>query len=211
MLAGLVLGVAGSAHCALMCGPLVAAVGLGGRRALPYHAGRAAVYVLLGIAAGAAGAGMSAAGVGRWWAFSLAAVLLLQASSRVSGVNPVRVPTAIVRLTGSCSHVVREWAARHPHSGAVGMGAMNGLLPCGLVYAATTAAAGLGTVGASVALMAGFALGTTPALTVSVLSFSWTQRRAPALARLTPVLLVLMAALLIVRGLEMSGPSAHLH
>ena len=210
LLAGLVVGVAGSAHCVAMCGPLVSAVAAHGRRAAWHHAGRGAVYVLLGIAAGFAGAAMRVAGLGRWWAFSLAAVLLLQAASRF--VN-IRLPGAswLADATRSSSAMIRTWTAHHPSAGAFGVGAINGLLPCGLVYAATVAAAGLGSVAAAVSFMAGFALGTTPALTAGALSLDWVRGRVPALNRLTPLLLVILAALLIARGLQTPGFPAHLH
>ena len=141
LLAGIGIGLAGSVHCVAMCGPLLAAVAPRGRRAALHHAGRGSVYILLGVGAGLAGAGMNAAGLGRWWAFSLAILVLLQAASKIGTIRVIGTPGWIARVTRSSSAAIRSLAHRHPVAGAFGMGAMNGLLPCGLVYAATAAAA----------------------------------------------------------------------
>ncbi|MEN3336965.1 MAG: Cytochrome biosis protein transrane region [Acidobacteriota bacterium] len=59
--AGLLLGLPGSAHCVFMCGPLVltARCSTTGRVPwfLPYHAGRLLMYELLALAAGVAAGG----------------------------------------------------------------------------------------------------------------------------------------------------------
>ena len=210
-LAGAALGVTGSAHCVAMCGPLLAAIAPRGRRAVLHHAGRGLVYVLLGVLAGLAGAGMNAAGLGRWWAVLLAIVLLFHAASRIVAIPNVGRRERIAQGTRVAAAAIRTWALRHPATGAVALGAMNGLLPCGLVYGATAASAGLGEPSAAVSLMIGFAIGTTPALTVGSLSVDWTRRRIPVLTRLTPVLLVVLAALLMVRALSTPRSATHHH
>jgi uncharacterized protein len=64
--AGVLLGLAGSVHCAGMCGPLMLTVSGGGPlnastllRMLVYHSGRVLMYLVLGAAAGFAGHGLS--------------------------------------------------------------------------------------------------------------------------------------------------------
>ena len=57
-------------------------------------------------------------------------------------------------------------SAAHPVAARFLAGGANGLLPCGLVYAAAIAAAGLGTVSGAVVFMTGFGLGTMPMLIV---------------------------------------------
>ena len=64
-------------------------------------------------------------------------------------------------------------AAVHPISGSLASGAANGLLPCGLVYAAVAAATGLGDAGDAALLMTGFGLGTTPALVAMSVAPAW--------------------------------------
>jgi sulfite exporter TauE/SafE len=85
----------------------------------------------------------------------------------------------------------------------------NGLVPCGLVYAAALAAAGWGTFAGAWATMLGFGLGTLPALAVVSLSpAALPQRLRPALQRLAPAVLLLAAALLLLRALV---PAPHHH
>ena len=67
------LGLVGSLHCAVMCGPLVLAVSRMGAARLPatasqliYHAGRIAAYCAIGALFGAVGKTFAIAGFQRW-------------------------------------------------------------------------------------------------------------------------------------------------
>jgi uncharacterized protein len=89
----------------------------------------------------------------------------------------------------------------HPIRGRLVGGAVNGLLPCGLVYAAAVAAAGLGSVSTGVVFMAGFGAGTVPVLFVVALSASSLSARSRArLSRVAPLALAITGMLLIARG-----------
>jgi sulfite exporter TauE/SafE len=210
VLAGLVLGVAGGAHCAAMCGPLVAAVAPRGWRAAVHHGSRTLTYVLLGAVAGLAGTGAATLGLGRAVSWLAAAALLTQAIAPFAGSRPhrrARVVQAVVDLVARARGV----AQRRPIAGAVLLGAMNGLLPCGLVYSATVASLGLGSAAAGAALMAGFAGGTTVILAPAGAIWARVARRLPGpAARLAPVALAAVAILLILRGWN-TASVAHLH
>jgi sulfite exporter TauE/SafE len=210
-LAGVVLGIAGSAHCAAMCGPLLGALAPHGSRALLHHAGRGLAYVLLGVAAGLAGASMGALGLARWWAMALAGMLFLQAAARIVPIRPTGITAGATRGLLSLSSAVRRWSTGHPVAGPLGLGVANGLLPCGLVFGATSVAAGLADVPAAVMLMMGFASGTLPVLAVGAAAFNVLGRRAGVLRHLTPILLVVLAALLLARGLHVPGSPGHAH
>jgi sulfite exporter TauE/SafE len=215
LLAGAALGLAGSAHCAAMCGPLVVAVGRGAgtdrrvqlRHALTYHAGRVLLYLCLGVVAGAAGRTLTFAGLGR--GVSIGAGLLLIAAA----LARQRVMTG--RLAGKWSSWIAQavaathrWGARRPVLGPLFAGAVNGLLPCGLTYAALTAAVALGTTMAALAFMTGFGLGTVPVLLVlSMTTAAVPQALRARLRRLAPMALAILGALLVTRGL-MSDPHA---
>jgi len=86
------------------------------------------------------------------------------------------------------------------------IGLLNGLLPCGFVYAALATALTAGTVPRSMAFMAAFGLGTGPALLAvslvgRVASSTWRAR----LQRFVPVGLVVVGLLLVLRGLGIGG------
>lgn len=200
--AGLALGAIGSAHCVAMCGPLVLALARGGPlRGLRYHAGRVLTYAAFGAIAGQAGYRLAMTGLGRPLAIVAGVGLIAIAVGRLDlgKVRALRAWTALTVRTGS---LAGQWSQRHHVAGPFVAGAANGLLPCGLVYAAITAAAAFGDSATAAAFMAGFGAGTLPAL--AALSFS--AARAPRFVqglvrRATPAVLGGIAALLIIRGL----------
>ena len=216
--AGLLLGVSGSVHCAAMCGPLVAVAdgaatrqrGLARWRArATYHGGRIGVYVLLGAAAGASGAAIRGSWLRPWpgrrrWARSGGAGLH-RGRSRSGGIGRA----ASSRLAGVVSRAA-GWLRRHGLAHPSMMGTLNGLLPCGLVYAALIAASGTGDVAAAVSLMVGFGLGTLPALLgIGVASALVSARGGPGVRRIAVAVALGVAGMaLIARGLE---PATHDH
>jgi hypothetical protein len=219
LLTGLALGMAGSGHCAGMCGPLVLTLGRKPgrpsrrahlRHAILYHSGRVATYVILALPAGVAGQALAVRGFGRALAVVGAAILLVGAlgamgslRSRLVGRFERGWSVAIARLCVTTGRLSQG----HPLGGPVLAGAANGLLPCGLVYAAATVAAAHGSAVDAVVLMMGFGLGTMPALlalTVSAASIPLSLRMR--LRRLTPAVLALTAALLLARALGPPPP-----
>lgn len=222
LLTGLMLGAIGSGHCVGMCGPLVLTIERHLRRpsrrtqlrhALTYHAGRVLTYALLGVAAGIAGQTLAFWGLGRALAVTAGVVLLLAA---IGSAIPQRLrgwgATPAALASRACA-VAGQWSRLHGVAGPAIAGAANGLLPCGLVYSALLTAAAMGTATGAVALMAGFGLGTIPALVaLSMAAASRTFAIRSGLRRLTPVLLALTAAMLLVRGLApVSALSPHTH
>ena len=216
--AGLLLGAAGSGHCAMMCGPLVVTItrtlrppsrAARVRQALTYHAGRIVTYLLIALPLGLASELLALRGFGG--VVSIATGVLIGISALSS--QHLALPSALGRraslLTARACVTANGWMRSHPAIGPVVAGAVNGLLPCGLVYAAATAAAATGSTYDALALMLGFGLGSVPALialTVSASSVPASWR--PRLRQLTPAALALIAALLIFRGV---APVAHQH
>lgn len=210
-LGGLVLGAAGSGHCAAMCGPLVAlsnprgAHGPAPTRALAqhtllYHGGRIATYAALGALIGLTGSALAGAGLGRALAFAAAAAVLLQAVAAwhaFRGGSHSAIGAVVTRAIGRAG----AWMRQHRVTGPAVFGALTGLLPCGLVYAALTAAAGLGNTMEATLFMAAFGIGTTPLLATVGLSAGRIERHMPArLRRVAPLALAAIAILLIVRA-----------
>ena len=96
--AAFILGLAGSLHCAGMCGPLALALPhpgrgmagfVGGR--LLYQLGRLATYMALGAASGALGHSLSMAGVQRWVSL-VAGVPILAGVAAAAGARPAAWP-----------------------------------------------------------------------------------------------------------------------
>ena len=206
--AGILLGLAGSAHCAGMCGPLVLTVSgwVDPHRSrlppmLAYHAGRILIYLVLSVAAGLAGHALSYGGLGRGVSIGAGVLLLVVAAGSGSRLLPKRTWMFwSLLLTRACVAANRS-TRTHRVGGQLLAGAVNGLLPCGLVYAAAIAAAGLGSLPGAVIFMAGFGLGTVPVLLgMSLSATSLSVGVRARLRRLTPVALALTGTLLIARG-----------
>jgi len=204
------LGLAGSLHCAGMCGPLALALPATGGSAVGYTAGRLAynggrlvTYSVLGLLFGLVGRSLTLVGVQRW--LSLAAGLLLLigllASRRAVWGGPM------IQTVGWLKSALAALLRRRSSAALGLLGMLNGLLPCGLVYAACVGAAATGGVLAGLQYMALFGLGTVPLM----LGISLSGRAVPVawrfkLQRLVPVSLAVVATLLILRGLALGIP-----
>jgi uncharacterized protein len=205
-----VLGFVGSAHCAGMCGPLALAlpptgntrtVFLAGRMA--YNLGRIITYAALGALFGLLGQAFAIAGLQRWVSLVAGAVILLGlvASRRFSLNLPLN--RLVANLKSGFGVLLRQRAV----SAMFGVGLLNGLLPCGLVYVACAGATASGNTVNGVAYMFAFGLGTLPmmlALSIAGQKLHLTLRFK--LQKLVPASLAVVGALLVMRGLALGIP-----
>ncbi|MGA2749083.1 MAG: sulfite exporter TauE/SafE family protein [Tepidisphaeraceae bacterium] len=158
-----ILGLAGSLHCALMCGPLALAVPVAGRAAVSrsiFNAGRLATYALLGAVFGFVGRTLVFAGLQRALSIGAgAAVLMGLAASSHFALN-WRVTSAMTRFKSAFGRLLKQRSL-----GAMFLlGGLNGFLPCGLVYVGAAIAAASGGVLSGAGVMLAFGLGTLPML-----------------------------------------------
>jgi sulfite exporter TauE/SafE len=172
-------GVAGSPHCVGMCGGFAVATGTTAGGSIAWSLGRLSTYAILGAIAGTFGALVPGPG---WVGTALAAGMLVWFAARLAGVGAVASPSFpwFTRMAG-------KLLRHNRHIGRFAFGAVNGLLPCGLVYAALAFPVAVGNpVGGALTMLA-FGLGTVPALAVAVVGLrkltaaSLTARRAVAL------------------------------
>ncbi len=204
------LGSLGSLHCAGMCGPLVLALpGTGGTRTtwllgrVAYNAGRLATYCALGAGLGLVGQTFALAGLQRW--LSLAAGILLLVALATSSRFSLGLPA-----TATVGWMKRGFATllrQRTFSSLLLLGTLNGLLPCGLVYAATAGAVVSHSPLAGATYMLVFGLGTVPmmltiALAGQKLPFALRLKLQP----LIPASLAIVGVLLILRGLALGIP-----
>lgn len=213
ILAGLAFGFFGSVHCVGMCGPL--ALSLPGSQRdrgryvlerLLYNLGRAVTYALLGALVGTLGMLTSLTGVQQWVSIGIGAVMLLAATVPWVSRQVQALEQAPAPFLGRVMQPIGTLYKRGGMGALFVVGLLNGLLPCGFVYAALATAITSGTVTASMTFMAAFGLGTIPAM----FGVSVADRLAPAswrrrLYRLIPVGLALVGLLLIVRGLALGS------
>lgn len=208
----LIMGLAGSIHCAGMCGPI--AVIIGGKNgaasnpgwnALVYNSGRVVTYALLGSISGLAGKSVIWF-AGQQWLSVIAGVIILLGLLLTQVKHP-----SFTKFTAPVYERLRQALGkilRKRNSGSMlYVGMLNGLLPCGLVYAAIGGAAATGGAWSGALFMAIFGAATIPMMFAISLAGS---RISPTIyrrmARLVPVTIAIMAALLIVRGLGLGIP-----
>jgi sulfite exporter TauE/SafE len=214
-------GLLGSVHCVGMCGGLVAVVCAGGdgrsvhSRQVRYFLGKTLVYAALGGIAGAAGqaAGLALVGLSGVLSLALGIALVVAGVFACAGRRGGAVGPGAARLVGPL--LGRAVAARGAFA-PVALGAVNGLLPCGLVYGLLAKAAATGSAPAGAATLAVFGLATIPALYVVGLSGA---RIAPAwrdrMGRAAGIALVLLGLLTTARGADalahFDAPARHQH
>lgn len=207
----LLLGLAGSLHCVGMCGPLMLAIPMpraarwqAAAQVLVYQLGRIGTYGVLGLLFGLLGKGIAIAGFQQ--ALSVLAGGLLLAAA-VFAVEWERAALALPGIRGLTRWVQRRIGGllqRHPKGAAFGVGLLNGLLPCGLVYAAIAGAISMTSGWGGSAFMLLFGLGTLPLLFVLMVSGQrlggvWRSR----LRLIQPALLAVAGMLLLFRGLHL--------
>lgn len=161
------VGLMGSVHCAGMCGPICMALPLSrGVRwwgLLQYNLGRIAVYTALGAFFGLMGAGIRIAGLQASMSvvagilMIVVALLSIDVESRMARWLPMQRVTGWVhkQLSRVLSQAEGSWWK---------IGALNGLLPCGLVYLAVAGALTLGNAAWGAFYLLAFGLGTLPAM-----------------------------------------------
>ena len=177
---GATLGFAASAHCVVMCGPLVA----GGctqdgavrpRLALGYAVGRVVGYATLGGVAAMLGHPFVGTHVARGAqiaaAFGVALVLVftalrwLRPALRLSVRRAVTPPKLIqIRPRRGVARIIDAVPRR-----GLGLGLATSLFPCGALASGVLAAAASGSWPGGVTIMAAFALASLPALGLVVL------------------------------------------
>lgn len=209
-----IVGLVGSAHCAGMCGPIALALPLksdnwftrvGG--GLVYNAGRIITYMILGAVFGMLGKGIHMAG------FQLWASIIIGIAMIVMVVIPL-----IFKQLPSLNNVFEGYSARLLggfrnmfHKGGTpslfGIGLLNGILPCGLVYVAVAGAINTGDVVSAMLYMALFGAGTIPVmLAVSLAGTMISLKLRIFVNKLAPYVIVLLGVLFILRGLSLGIP-----
>ncbi len=211
----------GLSHCVGMCGPLVGAFAMRRRAAgrevstalLLFQTGRVTTYTLLGLLLGAVGSLVEVTALGRGWQNGLSIALgLLMAGLGLSllGLLPAQPWLASLAWGRKVSGWLKYWLTS-PHPAApFALGVVNGLLPCGAVYAVGVLAAASGDAVKGATTMLVFGLGTLPAmlgLGLSVARLSVSLRTG--LYRLAALLVVLVGVQLALRGLAASGLAPH--
>jgi len=212
------LGLVGSLHCAVMCGPLVVAVSRVGRSGLPftasrhiYNAGRIATYCVIGLIFGAAGKTFALAGIQRWVSLLAGAAIFLGflLSTRLALQTPMA--KLVLKLKSAFAGLLQ----RRSLGSRFFLGALNGLLPCGLVYIAAAGAATTLNPWDGALHMAAFGAGTLPMMLGLAVAGGRVRSASVRFQKLIPISVIAVAALLLLRGMALGipyiSPALHEH
>lgn len=208
----LVMGLAGSLHCAGMCGPLALALPpdpanrarfVTGR--IVYNIGRTLTYATMGAVFGAVGQTLVFAGWQRVVSIAVGAILLTYVLLRGR-----HFASSSAWIAGLIAPVKRALAARLQARSVPALfsfGLLNGLLPCGLVYLALAGAAATGHAVGGALFMAIFGVGTIPmmlGLTLfgGAIPTTWRMR----FQRAIPAMVAVLGVLFVLRGLSLGIP-----
>jgi sulfite exporter TauE/SafE len=185
--AAFMAGIAGSAHCLVMCGGLAGALSMRDRGTAPlYHAGRLTGYSLAGVLVGSSGASLQSALNIPLFASTMrvaAALLVILAGVRVlSGLNGLAwIERLGARFWKVLQPVARQAATGRGVNRSLLLGFLWGWLPCGLVYSMLLLAALSGSALRGTGIMLAFGAGTLPAMIAGSMlgtrAHSWLQLR----------------------------------
>jgi len=201
----LLVGLAGSLHCVGMCSPLVIAVSGVSKQywlnRILYNGGRIITYGILGAAVGAFGAVAGLTSLQTLLSATLGVFLILFG---LSGVRAIRIPfitPGLNRFTGWLKGMFASQLKSRGSTSLIILGALNGLLPCGLTYFALTYCITLPNAEQGFLFMILFGMGTLPAmLGLPSLMQSFAARTKFRLQRLAAFVLIVLGSMLVFRS-----------
>jgi uncharacterized protein len=211
ILSAFLIGLLGSFHCVGMCGPIAFALPAKGLNrtlsALLYNTGRISVYALLGVVLGFAGKGFALAGFQQALSIVAGIVIVLTVLLPSSVLNKFPTGRLIYKPVGWLKKKLGFLFTVPTYTSVMGIGLLNGLLPCGLVYVALFAAISLASPVSSALFMLAFGLGTFPVM----LSVVWAGNFISVgirskIRKAVPVFIAIVGILMIVRGLNLGIP-----
>jgi hypothetical protein len=211
----------GFGHCIGMCGPIVVSLSLnlkGHNPVVPhllYNFGRVVTYTLLGGVMGATGSftlvAAHIAGIQKG-AMIFAGIMIIIMGLAMSGwFHLGRFSVNSHNPQGLISKGFKKLSQTKSRAAYLPIGLLLGLLPCGPVYTALIAAAGVGMKAGSImegitrgmAVMLFFGIGTIPALflVAKLVDMGWLKKRA-IIYRLGAVLMIGVGVYFVVKGIR---------
>lgn len=208
------MGLVGSAHCIGMCGPLALSLPTGSKSALGrlfeslvYNLGRVFTYGVYGALLGVGSGLLLPPFLQSHLSLLMGGLMLLLAvyvfwSGRVQFEAGPQA-SFYRRISNALGLLYRRGGT----PALFGIGILNGLLPCGLVYLALATAFASASMAKSILFMVFFGLGTLPAMwSALLLSRYLTSSLRGKLRRFIPYVYAATGALLLLRGLGSHNP-----
>ncbi|WP_207420979.1 sulfite exporter TauE/SafE family protein [Desertivirga brevis] len=206
-------GLFGSLHCVAMCGPLLMAIPFQGMslfsvliQRLSYQAGRVMVYTSIGLIAGLIGKQFDLLGWQKGLSVFSGLILILLALPYFFP-EKIRFKTQLKLKFSQPLALLLNKFLNKPYGGLIA-GALNGLLPCGMVYMAVAASLNTGSAEQGANFMFFFGLGTTPLMILTAIA-PLIFRKKIRFSAITPFLFILIGCWLVIRGSNLALPFIH--
>jgi sulfite exporter TauE/SafE len=169
---------------------------------LLYHAGRLTSYATLGFLFGLLGRGLYLAGIQQRISIVVGISMIVMALMSEKVFARYNFSRTIYKLISKLKTSLGQQFKRKTPDALFTIGLLNGLLPCGLVYAALFGAIAMQNVGLSTIYMLLYGLGTVPLMSAVVyitnfLSFPFRNK----LQKIVPLVTVVIGVLFVLRGM----------
>lgn len=205
----LIFGLISSLHCIGMCGPIAMMLPVDhtnptkkAMQIILYHLGRLTSYGILGLLFGLLGRGFFMAGIQQQLSIAVGVGMILLAIVPERVLARYNFSKPVYRLISKIKSSLGQQFKRKTPDALFTIGLFNGLLPCGLVYAALFGAIAMQNVTFGVAYMVLYGLGTVPMMSAvvyasSLLSMPFRNK----LQKAVPIITVIIGVLFVLRGM----------
>lgn len=214
LFSALFFGLISSLHCIGMCGPIAMMLPVDHKnptkkalQILTYHLGRLTAYGFLGFAFGLLGKGLFIAGFQQNISIAVGILMIIIAIVPEKVFAQYNFSKPIYKVISSIKSSLGNQFKRKTFDALFSIGFLNGLLPCGLVYAALFGAIAMQNEVLGVVYMLLYGIGTIPLMSVVVYAsgFMSVPLRSK-LQRIIPVITIGIGILFILRGLSLGIP-----
>ncbi|MGQ8337646.1 sulfite exporter TauE/SafE family protein [Sunxiuqinia sp. A32] len=210
----LTIGLVGSFHCIGMCGPIAISLPLKSHSraakvigVIIYNLGRSITYGILGVLFGLLGRGIQLAGFQQWTSIALGIALIAGVLFPYFFKQRISISTLFTGYAGRLVNNLRKLFKNRSYESLLGIGLLNGLLPCGLVYVAIAGAINTNEVISGALFMVLFGIGTIPMMAiVSLTSNLIGTKLRIRMRKAVPYFIILLGILFILRGLSLGIP-----
>ncbi len=208
------IGFMGSLHCLGMCGPIAISIPVNSKKQIPflinrllYNFGRLFTYGILGAIFGLFGFGIYLADKQQVISIAIGVGILIVLVLSYFNKGFFNKFDPLSKLAASVKKSFKHLFKKRGNLTSFLIGAVNGLLPCGLVYMALASSIVTASVLDGILFMVVFGLGTFPMmLFVSFSKSIWKNKITMNFNRLIPVFMLVMALLFIARGMNLGIP-----
>lgn len=208
----LFFGLISSLHCIGMCGPIAMMLPVDHKnptkkalQILTYHLGRITAYGMLGFIFGLLGRGLFMAGFQQRLSIVVGVFMIVIALVPDRVFAQYNFSRPIYKVISNIKSKLGEQFKRKSPDALFTIGFLNGLLPCGMVYAALFGAIAMQNTMLSVSYMLLYGIGTIPLMSAVVYATNFiTQTFRNKIQKVIPLVIILIGTLFILRGLGLN-------